>query len=89
MDPRRTESAQWADVWLGLDVGSDIALSNTMAREILHAGLAHESFLANAVSGREAFEASVAHCTLEWGERMTGVPADIIREALDGAKSMG
>ena len=42
MDPRRTSSAQWADEWLGLNVGSDIALSNAMAREIIHAGLANE-----------------------------------------------
>ena len=35
IDPRRTTSAQWADVWAGLDVGTDIALSNTMAREII------------------------------------------------------
>jgi len=28
VDPRRTSSAEWADVWLGLDVGSDIALAN-------------------------------------------------------------
>ena len=27
VDPRRTSSAEWADVWLGLDVGSDIALA--------------------------------------------------------------
>ena len=40
IDPRRTSSAQWADVWAGLDVGTDIALSNTMAREIIDAGLA-------------------------------------------------
>jgi formylmethanofuran dehydrogenase subunit B len=26
VDPRRTSSAEWADGWLGLDVGSDIAL---------------------------------------------------------------
>ena len=42
MDPRRTASAQWADGWLGLNVGTDIALSNAMAREIIHAGLANE-----------------------------------------------
>ena len=42
VDPRRTTSAQWADRWLGLDVGSDIALSNAMAREIVHAGLHNE-----------------------------------------------
>ena len=35
VDPRRTASAQWADAWLGLDVGTDIALANAMAREII------------------------------------------------------
>ena len=35
VDPRRTSSAEWADLWLGLDVGSDIALANAVAREII------------------------------------------------------
>ncbi len=42
VDPRRTSSAQWADVWLGLDVGSDIALANAVGREII-AGRAAQS----------------------------------------------
>ena len=39
VDPRRTSTAQFADLWLGLHVGTDIALSNTIAREIIAAGL--------------------------------------------------
>ena len=35
-------------MWLGLNVGSDIALANAMAREIIHAGLAHDEFIARA-----------------------------------------
>ena len=35
VDPRRTSSAEWADVWLGIDVGSDIALANAVGREII------------------------------------------------------
>jgi formate dehydrogenase major subunit len=81
MDPRRTTSAQWADVWLGLNVGSDIALSNTMAREILHAGLENREFIANATEGFEKYRESVEPYTLEVGEKHTGVPADVIREA--------
>jgi len=81
MDPRRTESAQWADVWLGLNVGSDIALANTMAREIIHAGLTHDAFIANGTTGYEAFRAAVEPYTLERGEALTGVPSDVIREA--------
>ena len=80
VDPRRTTSAQWADVWLGLNVGTDVALANTMAREIIHAGLAHESFIANGTTGFDAYRAAVESYTLEFGERATGVPADVPRE---------
>src|SRR3954451_10230419 len=79
IDPRRTNSAKWADLWLGLDVGSDIALSNTMAREIIHAGLHNRSFIEHATTGFEAYAASVEEYTLEQGEQLTGVPAEAIR----------
>jgi formate dehydrogenase major subunit len=81
VDPRRTASAQWADTWLGLNVGSDIALANAMAREIIHAGLANAAFIRNATSGFEAFRDAVESSTLDYGERETGVPADVIRRA--------
>ena len=80
VDPRRTSSAQWADVWLGLDVGSDIALANAMAREIIVSGLANEKFIEHATSGFEAYRECVERYTLERAERETGVPAQVIRE---------
>ncbi len=80
VDPRRTGSAQWADTWLGLDVGSDIALANAVAREIIHAGLANRKFIDHATTGFEEFRAAVEPWTLEEGERVTGVPAQTIRE---------
>ncbi len=80
VDPRRTSSAEWADLWLGLDVGTDIALANAMGREIIAAGLAHEEFIARATSGFAAYRASVEPWTLERAERVTGVPAAAIRE---------
>jgi formate dehydrogenase major subunit len=80
VDPRRTVSAQWADTWLGLDVGSDIALANAMGREILHAGLENRTFIARATSGFEAYRAGVEKYTLAYAERETGVPADAIRD---------
>ena len=81
MDPRRTVSAQWADEWLGLNVGSDIALSNAMAREIIHAGLANEAFIRRATTGFDAYRKGVERYTLEYAEQETGVPADVIRRA--------
>ena len=80
VDPRRTSSAEWADLWLGLDVGADIALSNTMAREILVNDLHNPAFVQRATEGFDAYRESVMEWTLERGEQVTGVPADAIQE---------
>jgi predicted molibdopterin-dependent oxidoreductase YjgC len=80
VDPRQTSSAQWADMWLGLDVGSDISLANAMAREIIHSGLANEKFIQHATSGFDAYRASVEKYALERAERETGVLAEVIRQ---------
>jgi predicted molibdopterin-dependent oxidoreductase YjgC len=80
VDPRRTETAQFADRWLGIEVGTDIALANTIAREIIASGLAHRDFVERATTGFDEFAASVEEWTLERGSEVTGVPADAIRE---------
>jgi formate dehydrogenase major subunit len=80
VDPRRTSSAEWADLWLGLDVGSDIALANAVGREIIHAGLANDEFMGRATSGFEAYRDKVESYNLEVARRETGVPADAIAE---------
>ena len=54
VDPRLSATARWADLWIGLDVGTDIPLANALAREIIHAGLANEEFIARATSGYDA-----------------------------------
>ncbi len=80
VDPRRTASAKFADVWLGIDVGTDIALANAVAREIIHAGLADQAFIDRATTGFEAFAAGVEPYTLEVAGQITGVPPHAIRE---------
>ncbi len=80
IDPRRTSSAEFADVWLGIDVGSDIALANAAGREIISAGLHNREFIDRATTGFDAYAASVEEYTLDEGERRTGVPADVIAE---------
>mgnify|MGYP001255827487 CR=1 FL=1 len=80
IDPRRTTSAEWADTWLGIDVGSDIALSNAVAREIIVSGFANDGFIAHSTSGFDAYAASVDEWTLERAEQVTGVPGTAIKE---------
>jgi predicted molibdopterin-dependent oxidoreductase YjgC len=79
VDPRRSSSAQWADTWLGIDVGSDIALANAMGREIIYAGLTNTEFIERATTGFDAYRRTVESYSLERAERDTGVPADVIK----------
>jgi formate dehydrogenase major subunit len=79
VDPRRTSSAMWGDVWLGLNVGTDIALANAMARVVIHEGLHDRTFIERATTGFDAYRALVEPYTLDFAERVTGVPADVIR----------
>lgn len=80
VDPRRTSSARFADVWLGIEVGSDVALANTVAREIIAADLHNKDFVAHSTQGFEELKAAVEPYTLERGAELTGVPAEAIRE---------
>jgi predicted molibdopterin-dependent oxidoreductase YjgC len=52
-----------------------------MAREIIHSDLHNRAFIEHATTGFEDYAACVEPYTLEEGERITGVPAEGIREA--------
>ncbi len=80
VDPRRSESAQWADTWLGIDVGSDIALANAMAKVIIDEGLHDAAFISRATTGFDAYAETVAAYDLERAEEITGIPGEVIRE---------
>ncbi len=80
VDPRRSSSAKFADLWLGLDVGTDIALANAVGREIIAADLHDRDFIAHSSSGFDDYAAHVEPYTLEFAEMVTGVPAHAIRE---------
>ena len=80
VDPRRSESAAWADHWLGLDVGTDIALANAVGREIIAAGLVNDEFVERATTGFDDYRRAVDPYTLERAEAITGVPAAAIRD---------
>ncbi len=80
VDPRRTSSAKFADAWLGLNVGTDIALANAVGREIIAAGLHDADFIAHSTQGFDDYKAAVEPYTLEEAEEITGVPAHAIAE---------
>jgi formate dehydrogenase major subunit len=79
VDPRQTSTTAWADLWLGIDVGTDIALANAVGREIIHAGLADLEFIENATTGFDDYRQTVESYTLDRAEKLTGVPASAVR----------
>jgi predicted molibdopterin-dependent oxidoreductase YjgC len=88
MDPRGTASARWADGWLQLQVGTDIALANAVGRVILERGHENRAFIERATTGIEAYRAGVEPYTLARAEQVTSVPAALIeRMALDYARA--
>lgn len=80
VDPRRTSTAAWADLWLGIDVGTDIALANAVGRHIIDLGLHDDEFIGAATSGFDAYAEAVDAWTLDRAAAVTGVPADAIAE---------
>ncbi len=80
VDPRRTSTAEWAESWLGLNVGTDIAMAHAIGREIIHAGLVNEAFVRRATTGFDEYRELVEPWTLSLASKVTGVPAAAIRE---------
>ena len=60
VDPRRTSSAEWADGFAQLHVGSDISLANGMGRSSSTRASRTQPFIANATENFEAYRATVA-----------------------------
>lgn len=80
VDPRRTSSAKFADAWLGLNVGTDIALANAIGREIIANGWHDQSFIEHSTTGFDAYRQGVESYTLDTAAEITGVPAGAIAE---------
>ncbi len=80
-DPRRTDLAELADVYMAHLPGTDVALVNGMMNVIISEGLADQEFIANCTEGYEEMAQVVAKYTPEYVEEITTVPAEDIRKA--------
>ena len=80
-DPRRTDLAELADVYMQHRPGTDVALVNGMMNVIIGEGLADREFIEANTEGYDAMAGVVAKYTPEYVETITGVPAADIRRA--------
>jgi formate dehydrogenase major subunit len=82
-DPRKIELAARADIHLQLLPGTDVALLNGMLHHVLASGLEDREFIAARTHGFEALRQAVEPYSPEMAERISGVPADLIRQAAE------
>ncbi len=82
VDPRRTRTAQQADLHLALRPGTDLALALGMLHLVVAEGRLDEEFISTRTSGwEEARRTAMAHWP-EQVERITGVSVPELREAV-------
>jgi formate dehydrogenase major subunit len=81
IDPRRIELSKYATINLQLRPGTDVALLNAMANVIVTEGLYDGEFIAKRVDGFEEFRRHISKYTPEYAQEVTGVDAELIREA--------
>lgn len=81
IDPRRTELARLATIHLQLHPGTNVALLNGLGHVIAREHLFDNAFIESRTEGLKDWLESVAPCTPEKTEQITGVPASLIREA--------
>jgi formate dehydrogenase alpha subunit len=81
-DPRRVPMVKFAEVFMKMKPGTDIALLNGIANVIVKEGLSNEEFIQGKTEGFEAWKKSIGEYTPERVEGITGIPkGDIIKAA--------
>lgn len=78
VDPRRTETAEQADLFLQILPGSDVALFHGLLHVMLWEGLVNHAYIAQHTTGFEALRSRVRECTPQATARATGCKADDI-----------
>jgi anaerobic selenocysteine-containing dehydrogenase len=81
IDPRFSETAAKADLWLPIRPGSDNALALAWLNVIISEGLYDCDFVRELTRGFEELAGRVQEYTLDWAAKKTGVPVKKIEEA--------
>lgn len=80
-DPRKTQIADIADIWISPRPGTDIAWINALLSVIIQGGLIDEDFISKRTTGFDEVCKAVSKYTPETTEQISGVPSEKLREA--------
>jgi formate dehydrogenase major subunit len=82
-DVRKTELARLADIHLQMLPGTDVALYSTMLNWMIQQGLVNRRFIEERTRDYAEMARAVAPYSLAVGEKITGIPADLVRGAAE------
>ena len=88
-DPRRTATAEKADLFLQLKPGTDLALLNGLLRVLLDAGRLDDRFVAEFTQGWEEMPAFLEDYPASRVAEITGVPEADLRRAAEWIGTVG
>jgi formate dehydrogenase alpha subunit len=80
-DPRSVPMVKFADIFLQMKPGADVALLNGLAYVIVSEGLQNDEFIRDKTEGFEVWKKSLQDFTPEKVEQITGVPKDDLIKA--------
>lgn len=80
IDPKYSETAAKADLWLPVRPGADAALALAWLNVIIYEGLYDQDFVENWTVGFDELSAHVAQYTPEWAAPLTWLDPELIRE---------
>ncbi|OLY94879.1 NAD(P)H-nitrite reductase [Cnuella takakiae] len=80
-DPRKTQTAAAADLFLQIRPGTDITLNHAIGRVLIETGDIDFDFIKNHTEGFDAYSAKVMERTVEEAAAICDVPAEDIRTA--------
>ena len=83
IDPRKTATAEMADVHLMPRVGTNVPLLNGLLNQMIVKNAIDHDYLDKHTVGFDALKRNVAKWTPELVEKITGVPADLFLKAAD------
>ena len=83
VDPRKTDTANFADIHLQLLPGTDVVLYNAIARCLYKRGLIDEDFIKNHTDGFQEYKDLIFKTSLKQASKICGVSEKDIQKAAD------
>ena len=81
VDPRHIKIANFADIWLRPNLGTDVVWINGLIHVIIKENLYAKEFVETRTTGFEELKKTVERFTPEYVEEITGIPGQYIIEA--------